>query len=52
MPGQVTPPFSKLGVTVMVAVTGAEPLFVAWNDGIWPVPLAPRPIEVELLLHA
>ena len=36
----------------MVAVTGAEPLFVAWNDGIWPVPLAPRPIDVLLLLQA
>lgn len=52
VPEQVTPPFSKLGVTVMVAVTGAEPLLVAWNDGIWPVPLAPRPIEVLVLLQA
>ena len=34
VPAQVTPPLVKLGVTVMVAVTGAEPPLTAWKDGI------------------
>ena len=33
------------GVTVIVAVTGAAPRFVAVNDGISPVPVNGRPME-------
>ena len=39
------------GVTVMVAVTGAAPAFVAVNEGILPVPLAARPMDVVLLIQ-
>jgi hypothetical protein len=35
----------NIGVTVIVAVTGALPVFVAVNAPILPVPLAARPIE-------
>ena len=45
-PVQLTPPFVKVGVTVIVAVTGAVPLFTAVNAAIFPVPLAARPIVV------
>jgi len=34
------------GTTVMVAVIGLFPVFVAVNDGIFPVPLAPNPMAV------
>ena len=40
------------GVTVIVAVTGAVPVFAAVNDAMFPVPLAARPIDVVLLVHA
>lgn len=43
---------SNEGVTVIVAVTGAVPLLVAVNEEMLPVPLAPRPMLVLLLLHA
>ena len=43
-------PFAN-GVTVIVAVTGALVVLIAVNDGISPVPLAPRPIAVLLLLQ-
>ena len=42
---------SNEGVTVIVAVTGAVPLLVAVNDGMFPEPLAARPIDGVLLLH-
>ena len=35
-----------VGVTVMVAVIGEDVRLVAVNPGIFPVPLAPNPIEV------
>ena len=44
-PVQGTPPLVKVGVTVIVAVTGEVPLFTAVNAAILPVPLAARPIE-------
>ena len=50
-PLQVVAPFVKFGVTVIVAVTGAEPLFVAVKDDMLPVPFAARPIDVLSLLH-
>ena len=43
---------SNEGVTVIVDVTGAVPEFVAVNEGILPVPLAPRPMLVLLFDHA
>jgi len=39
------------GVTVMVAVTGTLPVLVAVNAGIFPVPLAARPMEVLLFVQ-
>ena len=42
---------SNEGVTVIVAVTGAVPVFVAVKEGILPVPLAPRPMLVLLFDH-
>jgi hypothetical protein len=41
-----------VGVTVMVATTGAVPGLVAVKDGILPVPLAASPMEGVLLTHA
>jgi hypothetical protein len=35
-----------VGVTVMVAIIALAPVFAAVNDGIFPVPLAPKPIAV------
>jgi hypothetical protein len=43
-PSQVTPPLVKCGVTMIVATTGAVPLFIAVNDGILPVPVAANPM--------
>ena len=40
-----------VGVTVMVAVTGALVLLVAKNALISPVPVAANPIEVVLLVQ-
>ena len=42
---------SNDGVTVIVAVTGDVPALVAVNEGMLPVPLAPRPMLVLLLVH-
>jgi hypothetical protein len=39
------------GVTVMVAVTGAEELLVAVKEGMLPIPFAPKPIDGVLLTH-
>lgn len=39
------------GVTVMVAITGALVVFVAVNDGIFPLPLAAKPMEVLLFVQ-
>ena len=44
-PMQVVPPLVKEGVTVIVAVTADELLFTAVKEGIFPVPLAAKPIE-------
>ncbi len=50
-PSQVTPPLLKCGVTMIVATTGAVPLFIAMNDGILPLPAAARPIDGRLFVH-
>jgi hypothetical protein len=51
VPVHSVPPFRKLGVTVIVAVTGALVVLVAVNEAMLPVPLAPRPIDVLLFVH-
>ena len=50
-PSQVTAEAVKCGVTVMVATTGAVPLFTAVNMEIFPVPLAGKPMLVVLFAH-
>jgi hypothetical protein len=44
-------PFAE-GVTVMVATTVTVPVLVAVKDGIFPDPLAARPMVGVLLTHA
>ena len=44
-------PFA-VGTTVIVAVTGALPLFIAVNDGTLSAPLAASPIDGSELVHA
>ena len=51
VPVQVTPPFIKVGVTVMVATIVVVPLLIAVNCGIFPVPLAPNPIVALLFVQ-
>jgi hypothetical protein len=51
VPTQVTPPLVKLGVTVMVATTGAWVILVPTNDGIFPVPVAAKPMLVALFVQ-
>ena len=41
----------EVGVTVMVAVIGAAVVLVAVKAGILPVPDAPRPMAVLLLVQ-
>ena len=41
---QLTLPFVKVGVTVMVATIGAVPELTAVNGAMSPVPLAANPI--------
>lgn len=50
-PAQLIPPFVKVGVIVMVAVTGVEPGFKATNDGTVLFPLAASPMDVLLLVQ-
>ena len=50
-PGQLTPPLVYVGVTVIVAVTGALVVLVAVKLGILPVPAAASPIDVVLLVQ-
>ena len=48
MPAQ---PEADVGVTVIFAVTGVVPLFIALNAGKFPVPLAASPIGVLSLVQ-
>ena len=50
-PVQVMPPLVKLGVTVMVAVTGLMVGLMAIKLGILPMPDAPSPILVLLFVQ-
>jgi hypothetical protein len=45
-PGQLVTPYVTVGITVIVATTGAVPIFVAVNAEIFPVPLAAKPMLV------
>jgi len=40
-----------VGVTTIVAITGAVPLFTAVNEGMLPVPVADNPIDGVSLVH-
>lgn len=40
------------GVTVIVAIIGKLPAFVAVNEGTSPIPFVPKPIAVLLFVHA
>ena len=46
-PVQLTPPFSNVGVTVIVAITGLVPVLIAVKAGMFPLPEAANPIEVK-----
>lgn len=48
VPKQLTPALVKVGVTVMVAVTGELLALVATKEAIFPDPVAASPIEGEL----
>jgi hypothetical protein len=48
VPVQLTPPFTNVGVTVIIATTGAVDVLVAMKVGILPTPFAARPIEGAL----
>jgi hypothetical protein len=45
-------PFVKVGVTTIVATTGAVPALIAVKDGISPEPLAASPMPGVLFVHA
>ena len=49
VPTQLTPAFVNVGVTVMVAVTGALVVLVAIKDAMLPAPVAANPIDAVLL---
>ena len=51
VPIHETPPFVKVGVTTMVASTGDVPVLRAVKAGIFPEPLAPRPMLVVPLVQ-
>ncbi len=51
-PVQLVPWYSKVGVTVRFAVTGALVLFTELKAAMFPVPLALSPMLVLSLVHA
>ena len=51
LPAQIWVPFTYCAVTVIVAVSGVLPVFVAVNIPMLPVPLAAKPIDGLLLLQ-
>ena len=50
-PGQLVPPLVNVGVTVIVAITGAVPALSAVKEGIFPMPFAARFIDGVLFVH-
>ena len=56
MPGHTVAPLVFTGVTVMIAVTGVDPLLTATNDGMngdatGTEPVAARPMDVLLFVQ-
>ena len=51
-PAQITPPFEKVGVTVIIELIGLVVVLVAVNIGTSPFPGLVKPIAVLLLVHA
>ena len=51
VPKQVNPLAENSGVTVIVATTGAVPVFMAAKAAILPTPLAARPMLVLLFVQ-
>ena len=51
VPTQLTPAFVKVGVMVMVAVTGELVALVATKEAILPAPVAAKPIDGVLLIQ-
>jgi hypothetical protein len=51
-PLHVTAPNVYFGVMVIVAITGVDPLLVATNDPMFPVPLSASPIEAVSLVQS
>jgi hypothetical protein len=51
VPTQLTPPFINVGVTIIVATTGAVVVLVAINVGILPAPFAAKPMDGALFVH-
>ena len=50
-PLQLIPELVNVGVTVMVATTGAVVVLMAVNDAILPLPFDAKPMLVVLLVH-
>ena len=50
-PTQETPPFVNVGVTVIVATTGALPVLTTLKLSIFPVPNGASPIEGVLFVQ-
>ncbi len=48
-PSHEVPPFSNVGITVMVATTGVFPLFTAVNEGMSSVPIRGLPMFSSIL---
>ena len=51
-PVQLTPPLVNVGVTTIVAITGAVPVLVAVNEAMLPVPEAAKPMLVASFVQA
>ena len=51
-PSQLTEPLVNVGVTTMVATTGAVPVFTAVKEAISPLPLAASPMLVVVFVQA
>ena len=50
-PSQTFVPVVKCGVTVIVANTGRDPVLMAANDAILPVPVAASPMDGVLFVQ-
>ena len=50
-PVQLAGPFTRIGVTTIVATMAADPLFTALKDAISPLPAGARPIPGSLFVH-